>query len=175
MQPLAIALIAGFSSILGGTLVAVINYMLSERSKNRDREINERYKQIERDQSERSRRHDLYKVIYPEQVKAAKDLMQSADNLYQLTSGHATFGDPNNQERKTEILDLSTQVHILCTTSEWLLGNEVKRRGIELVRMSRMLFNALTKTRMSRTGCHLRQKLAGLVNTKTCIHSLVKQ
>src|ERR1044072_3474416 len=50
------ALIALASSIVGGIIVTAASYLLSEKSKTRDRQL------------------DFYKLIYPEKMKAALDL-----------------------------------------------------------------------------------------------------
>jgi len=66
MSPLEITIIAGLSSIMGGVIVSITTYFLSEKSKAKDRQIAERHKQIDRELTERARELDFYKLIYPE-------------------------------------------------------------------------------------------------------------
>ncbi len=114
-------IITGICALLGGAIGSIITYKLNERT----------------------RRLDIYRQIYPEKFKIALALMQAADNLYQRTCQHATMGNPADKGVKQQILDQSTAVHTLCTTSGWLLGSELKRLGVEFVYMSRMLFTPL--------------------------------
>jgi hypothetical protein len=58
------ALIALASSIVGGIIVTAASYLLSEKSKTRDRQL------------------DFYKLIYPEKMKAALDLNNLASQTF---------------------------------------------------------------------------------------------
>lgn len=78
---------------MGGSVVACVNSIWNERSKRKDRAITELHKQIDSDLAERARLFDIYKVVYPERVKSAIELMQQADKLFQVAQYAATIGD----------------------------------------------------------------------------------
>lgn|ERR1700686_3912379 len=59
-----VTLVSLISSIMGGIIVAAANYLLSEKSKNRDRQL------------------DFYKLVYPEKMKAALDLNNIASQTF---------------------------------------------------------------------------------------------
>jgi hypothetical protein len=65
------AVLALACSVVASIVTIAINYILNERSKDKDRNREERYKKL-----------DLYKIAYPEKVKAAMDIMSKAGVLF---------------------------------------------------------------------------------------------
>ena len=59
-----VTLVSLISSLVGGIIVATANYLLSEKSKKRDRQL------------------DFYKLVYPEKMKAALDLNHIASETF---------------------------------------------------------------------------------------------
>jgi hypothetical protein len=99
------ALIAFLSSLIG----ARINYNLNEQSKERDRLG-----------AERSRMLELYKVVYPEKVKAAVSLMNKAGAITLEIRRHfvGRQTDAEAQRIQTELDDLLIE----ATSYQTLLG-----------------------------------------------------
>jgi hypothetical protein len=121
-SPLEIAIVAG-ASFLGSLVVPTVNYFLNERSKNRDREIGERHKQIDRELSERSRQLDFYKVVYPEKVRAALDIMNRAGTLFMDVRAHYIGAQDPEQASKlgSGLDDMLWQ----AKSYEFILGEEI--------------------------------------------------
>lgn len=144
-SPLEVAIVAGVASFLGSLVVPTINYFLTERSKNRDREIGERHKQIDRELAERARQLDFYKVVYPEKVRAALDLMNKAGTLFMDVRAHYIGSQDRNQSAKlgSAFDDLLWQ----AKSYEFILGEEIVR----LISEFRMIcFRAFLRERESR-------------------------
>jgi hypothetical protein len=123
--PLEIAIVAGVASFLGSLLVPTLNYFLTERSKKRDREIGERHKQIDRELSERARQLDFYKVVYPEKVRAALDIMNRAGILFMDVRAHYMGAQDREQASKlgSELDDMLWK----AKSYEFILGEELIR------------------------------------------------
>jgi hypothetical protein len=76
-SPLEVAIVAGVASLIGGMIVAVTNYLLTEKSKTRDRELPERHKQIDRDLDERARQLDFLQTCIPRKNQSRSRSQQS--------------------------------------------------------------------------------------------------
>jgi hypothetical protein len=113
---LEVALIAGGCSILGGIIVAGCNYLLTEKSKTRDRRIAEAV-------AERARHFELYKVIYPEKFKAAIKIMEKAGLLFQDVRIH--YLQSKDPQRTAEIASKLDELLWLTKSCEFLLGSDV--------------------------------------------------
>ena len=83
---------------------------------------------------------DLYKVVYPEQVKAATALMQQAEALFQIAYFTATMGDTTNSAVQAEVREKANKLQELGTASEWLLGPEIKALCCQLANGSRLIY-----------------------------------
>jgi hypothetical protein len=122
-SPLEVAIVAG-ASFLGSVVVpTVINYFLNERSKNRDRKIGERHKQIDRELSERSRQLDFYKVVYPEKVRAALDIMNRAGTLFMDVRAH--YIGAQDREQASKLVSGLGDMLWQAKSYEFILGEEI--------------------------------------------------
>ncbi len=124
-SPLEVAIVAGIASFLGSLIVPTVNYFLGERSKNKDRDLSERHKQIDRELAERARQLDFYKVVYPEKVRAALDLMNKAGTLFMDVRAHYLDAQDREQARKlgSALDDMLWQTK----SYEFILGEEIER------------------------------------------------
>jgi hypothetical protein len=106
------AVIALASSVVASIVTIAINYILNERSKNKDRNREERYKKL-----------DLYKIAYPEKVKAAVDIMGKAGVLFMDIRAHYIGAQDREEAGKLgrALDDLFWQ----AKSYEFLLGEEI--------------------------------------------------
>jgi hypothetical protein len=124
-SPFEVAVIAGLASILGGVIVSITTYFLTERSKTKDREISERHKQMDRELNERARQLDFYKLVYPEKMRAALDLNDRASKSFMDLRDYYIGA----QDRKRAAL-LSSRLDDMFWRSkmyEFLLGEDIVR------------------------------------------------
>jgi hypothetical protein len=134
MIDLPSAVIGSLCTAIGGIAVTIITALFNERSKRNEREWNdkqkqtdrdiaERYKQLDRELAERTRQLDLYKVVYPEKVKAATNLMGRAGTLFMDVRAYYLGAQDKEQAAKlgSEVDDLLW----LAKSYEFLLGSEV--------------------------------------------------
>jgi len=99
------ALIALASSIVGGIIVTAASYLLSEKSKARDRQL------------------DFYKLIYPEKMNAALDLNNLASQTFMdLRAWYLGAQDPNQGVEIGRKLD---DLLWRAKSYEFLLGGNV--------------------------------------------------
>src|SRR5437868_1089819 len=75
------AIIAAVFALIGSLSSAIIVLYFNERSKEKDRNQDNQQKEIDRDYLQRAQHLDLYKVVYPEMVKAATNIMGKAGTL----------------------------------------------------------------------------------------------
>ena len=97
-------------------------YLLQERSKHKDREIAERYKQLDKEQTERARQLEVYRVVYPEKVKAAQSISALAASLFELAGQLNRTHRLDDPDATRQLRADADTLHVLSISNEWLLG-----------------------------------------------------
>src|ERR1700722_20367843 len=75
--------------------------------------------------AERNRKLDLYKIAYPEKVKAAIALTNLAASLFDKTGRYWQQGRIQNAEVVKELRADAAELHAMSISCEWLLGERV--------------------------------------------------
>ena len=130
-SPLEVAIVAGIASFIGSLIVPTINYLWNEKSKNKDREINERL-------TERARQFDLYKVVYPEKVKAVVSLMDKASALFM--DMRAYYMGAQDKQQRVELGSRLDNMFWEAKSYEFLLGEEAVKLAGEFRHICIMAF-----------------------------------
>ena len=75
--------------------------------------------------AERPRKLDLYKIVYPEKLKAARELTLAVGNLYNKTTKNWHEGRICDQEVVRELRADTDALYAASIANEWLLGKRV--------------------------------------------------
>jgi hypothetical protein len=100
-----VALVPFISSIVGGLIVAAASYLLTEKSQRRDRQL------------------DLYKLVYPEKMKAALDLNEIASETFMDL--RPWFLGAQNRDEATRIGGRLDQLLWRAKSYEFVLGGNI--------------------------------------------------
>lgn len=110
MNPLLPSVIAGISALVGALIGAMVNPLLTFRL------------------NERQRRMEMYKTVYPDKVKAAREVMEAARHLYDLTWRHCVLvveAGGSDEDEENQLYNEANALSYKANALEWMLGTPV--------------------------------------------------